>query len=937
VRTRWRVLIGLGAVLVVWVGVWLWQSTGAPPRKAKTKQPSSQVTLSRGSADPLTGAPRWLGQTGVQGRPVAGIVVGEDGAPLAGATVRVANTFTMAGLVTVPSKTTGADGRFDFGPQPAATYVVSAELPKLTSAFLRTDLRNVSARPASDQLRLVMHPCDASIHGTVFDTAEGAIGGATIMRVERGLATAAGAIADDKGSFELCVPAGGAEVIVSADGYAAVEESVNVFGRTKRDFQLAPGTSVTGRTVRADDKSPVAGAIVELRSADPRDNEAPLSTASRADGTFSFDSVASGRHVITALAERMGTQEPVELTTSIGTPTTDIVCELAATYVVSGRVVERDSKKPVVGRAVFLTSRNRSPMDWSGRSYAMTQADGSFTIDHARTGEYQLFVDGSDRDKRETVKVETADVTDLLIEVEAGAQVSGRVLAGGKPVDGVMVRVGRPFANSEADGTYVIRGIEPGTHELYAESHRIGAFTKGREITLAAGEDKKGVDIELDLSGSVSGVVVDQNGAPVPGVFLSFSLVHGRDFGSATTADDGSFTARSLSGGGDYVYEVKQRDQASLTLPPASGKRHPPVTVKDGQTHVTGLRVAIRYDRLAISGRVLDTAGKPVADAKVQAVPSGTEWFRVPATTSAEGGGFTIADLPAGSYTVKATGAQGEGSAPSVAAGTKNVAIRLVEPGGIDGTLKGFTGTPEVNVFRFEQRFDRRRATVSGTTFSLRDLPPGRYALAATAGLDTARATVEVTAGEIKTVVLEVRATGIVTGKVFDKAHSPISGLSCMAALQGQDEMMMGGPSDRPRSDATGAFRIERAPVGDVMVGCYGRGISAWTQAKVTVAQVTTVELTAAPREANDDSKRRKSGLTLENQLSEVLVKSVEPDSPAAKAGIAPGDVVVKVENETLGRFQAEMAMRMIEYGESNPVKIVLERNEKQVSVSITF
>lgn len=928
-------------MLVLLEGVHLWRSTGGPKRPAASKPPTAVVTQPTAGADPLTGAPRWLGQPGVQGRPIAGIVVGEDGAPLAGATVRVANTFTMAGLVTLPSKTTGADGRFDFGPQPAAMYVISADVPSLTSAFVRTDLRNALASPPSDQLRLVMHPCDASIHGTVFDTAEGAIGGATIMRVERELTTSAGAIADDAGHFELCVPPGGAEVIVSADGYAAVEEGINVFGRTRRDFRLAPGTSVTGRAIRADDKSPVAGAIIELRSADPRDNRAPLSTASGDDGAFHFDSVAAGRHMITALADRLATTEPVEVTAAIGSTTTDVVCELATTFVVSGRVVERSTKKAVVGRAVFLMSMNRSPMDFAGRrSYAITQGDGSFTLDHTKPGEYQLYVDGTDRDKRESVKVEEADVTGLVIEIEPGATVSGRVLAGGKPVDGVNVRVNRWVAMSEADGSYTVRGVEAGTHELYAESHRVGAFTRDRKVTVAAGDDKKGIDIELDLAGSIAGVVVDQNGAPVPGVFLSFSLIHGRDFGSATTADDGTFTARSLSGGGDYLFEVKQRDQSSLVLPPASGKRHPPVTVKDGQTHVTGVRVQIRYERLAITGRVTDTAGKPVADATVQAVPSGIEWFRVPSTTSAENGSFTIGDLPSGAYTVKATGAHGEGSVPSVAAGTKNVAIRLVEPGGIDGTLKGFTRTPEVSAFRFDQRFDRRRATVSGTTFQLRDVPPGKYTLAATFGGETARASVEVVAGTIKTVTLEVQPSGVVAGTVVDKAHAPLAGLTCSAMLQDQDAMMQmdlaGGPRGA-RTDVRGAFRIERAPVGDVMVGCYGRGISAWTQAKVTVGQVTTVELTATSREAGDDPKRRRSGLTLENQLAEVLVQAVEANSPAAKAGIVAGDVVVNVDGATIGRYQAEMASRIIEHGEANPVKIVLERNDKQITVQLAF
>ena len=352
-RTRWRVLIGIGIVLVLLEGVHLWRSTGGPSRRSTEKRPTAVVTQPTAGADPLTGAPRWLGQTGVRGRPLAGIVVGEDGAPLAGATVRVANAFTMAGLVTVPGQTTGADGRFDFGPQPAATYVVSAEVSKLTSAFVRTDLRNALASPPSDQLRLVMHPCDASIHGTVFDTAEGAIGGATIMRVERGLATTTGAIADDTGSFELCVPAGGAEVIVSADGYAAIEEGINVFGRTRRDFRLSPGTSVTGRAVRAEDKSPVAGAIIS-QYGQARDEKSKLNVFKKG----------------------------IEIRTSAGSPVWAVA---AGKIAFSGDV-------PGVGRAVIL--------DHGGHFYTISGGLGELrrkSGDFVAAGESVGITDGSGR------------------------------------------------------------------------------------------------------------------------------------------------------------------------------------------------------------------------------------------------------------------------------------------------------------------------------------------------------------------------------------------------------------------------------------------------------------------------------------------------------------------------------------------------------------
>jgi hypothetical protein len=929
----------VGIVLVLLEGVHLWRSTGGPQRAAKPRP--SAVPAQRGSGEPAAGTPRWLGHPGITGQRIAGIVVGEDGTPVVGASVRLASVATAAGLVVVPPAKTDTSGAFDLGVHPAATYVVSAEQPKLTAATLRVDLRDPTPSPPSDRLKLVMHACTASIHGTVFDMAEGAIGGATVVREERDLPVGTGVTADDKGGYELCVPPGSATVIVSADGYAAIREDVDVYGRTRRDFRLTPGTSISGKVIRADDKSPVADAILELVPADRRDSAARLSAASAADGTFHFENVAPGRHTITAEAERLATTEPVEVTADIGVTTTDVVVEMSTTYRISGRVREAGSKKPVAGRGVFLMTGDRS---WGRgqRTGSISQSDGTFTIDHVRPGEYRAFVDGASEPP--PIVVDAADVTGVDIEVEATATVSGRVLAGGKPVDGVNVRIERWAATSEADGRYTIRGVGAGTHEIYAESKRVGAFTRDRTVTVTAGEDKTGVDIELDLAGSIAGVVVDQDGAPVPGVFLSFSLVRGKDFGSATTADDGTFTARALSGGGDYVYEVRQRDGSAIVLPPATGKRFPPVAVENGQTHVTGVRVQIRYEALAITGRVTGTDGKPVADATVRAVPQGMQWFRVPSTTSDQTGAFTLRDLSAGTYTVNASGTQGDGSVASIAAGAKNVAIRLLAPGRIDGTLKGFTKTPTVTALGGGvDSFERFRASVTGSTFTIRNVPPGKYtvqAMAGAGGAERATAVVEVAVGQVQTVTLTVQETGIVTGTVTDaKTHAPVAGLTCMAVVPGGDDFDFGGRSRGARTDASGAFRIERAPVGQVQVGCMGRAGNGWAPATVKAGQPTTVAVTVTGDQGGDDDedKAGRSGMTLENQLSDVIVASVAKDSPAARAGVQLGDVVSSVDGKEIGRYQAWMAMKLVNDPAKKEVKLVLERKDKPINASLTF
>lgn len=392
---------------------------------------------------------------------------------------------------------------------------------------------------------------------------------------------------------------------------------------------------------------------------------------------------------------------------------------------------------------------------------------------------------------------------------------------------------------------------------------------------------------------------------------------------------------RALSGGGDYVHEVRQRERSPLVYAPASGKRHPPVAVRDGQAHVTGVRVKIRYERLAISGRLSDAAGKPVADATVSARPQELGWYTVPSAITDERGVFAIRDLPAGSYTVQATSTRGEARAENVAAGRTDVELRVLEPSGIDGTLTGFSGKPTVTAYRVEDGgFARYRATVNGTTFQLRNLPAGTYRVSAQAAGQSASTMAELEAGTIQRVTLGLRETGVIAGRVIDdKTRAPLAGLTCMSRSVADDVFDDEAPAVA-KTDTNGTFRLERALVGAQMVACHGDGAQAWSRVSVTAGQVAQVELVATKRARPPAGERARAGLTLENQLSEVFVKSVEAEGPAARAGVAVGDVLVSVDGKAIGRYQAEMAIRLIEMrGAGAEASLVLERNDKQITV----
>jgi len=164
------------------------------------------------------------------------------------------------------------------------------------------------------------------------------------------------------------------------------------------------------------------------------------------------------------------------------------------------------------------------------------------------------------------------------------ARVHGRVTRAGSPVVGATVTLSAvATATSTADGSYTIDGATAGLAQIDAQSVAVGAFAAPRPIRLVEGDNA--ADIELDLAGTIAGVVADAAGKPAGGVQLHAECEGGGDHGDDTTAADGTFTITSLSGGCAYV----------LTSPDATRAldRHTSIKVKDGADHVTGVQLVM--------------------------------------------------------------------------------------------------------------------------------------------------------------------------------------------------------------------------------------------------------------------------------------------------------------------------------------------------------
>jgi S1-C subfamily serine protease len=853
-----------------------------------------------------------------------------DGAPVAGATVHLASTASAG----TPSKTTDANGHFDFGPEPASEYVVAAEVPHVTGAVETIDLRDSELVPPPDQLRLVLHPCTASIHGTVSDASHVAIASARISRGDgdSGVAT------DASGHYELCVPENTSEVSVRASGYAYVEERVTAFGPVRRDFTLVPEAPVEGHVVRAGDRAPVDDALVELKP-DLGGTAPTLHVRTDPEGRFHFEGAAPGRHKIAASADHLATVRPVIVIAVVGMPDEQVTCVVEPVSIVEGTVVDRASRAPLGGVKILLkrttvNAGSSSPLDQPWLSVdATSRNDGSFTFERVPAGGYTAIAmrSGMRSDKTSpSFAIDRSDITGVVVELDGGASITGHVLRAGKPVDGADVSTDRAHAVSGADGRFVLSGLEPGKHAVYAESQRDGAFTHGPTVTVAKGEQRDGVDVELDLSGSISGRVIDQDGSPVGGAMLRFSLLHTTDFGVATTADDGTFVARALSGGGTYVYEVIS-ESSGIAYRPLVGKRFPAIAVRDGNDHVTGVTVRVRHDHLAIAGRVTTSEGQPVPDVAITATDLGAVPELGPSSSRANtdaSGAFALTDLAAGQYTITARSPDGAEVEQQATAGSGNLVLQLEDVGEIDGTLEGFDDVSDV----FASHTGNNAwytAAITGTAFRVRNVPPGTYRVSAYSATATGSTTVTVTAGATANVVVLRRPAGTIVGSLVDgQTSAPIANGQCLAnPVGGTDD------ADGFRSATTGpdgSFRMTRVATGDVAVGCYTEGTLASGMVHVVADETVRLDLVAQP----DNRRPGYAGVTFENQLGELMVQSVVPGGPADRAGLAVGDIVVKMDGQPATGFAAT-SFGAFPWPVGTPVPIIVERGDTEMTVQV--
>jgi hypothetical protein len=487
-------------------------------------------------------------------------------------------------------------------------------------------------------------------------------------------------------------------------------------------------------------------------------------------------------------------------------------------------------------------------------------------------------------------------------------------------------------AISGPDGRYLAAGLAAGTWKVLAESVRVGGFVEVKGIKVSEGEDKS-LDLALSSAATISGRVVSAEGAPVPGAVVVYSHTITGDEGRSVADADGRFFCTQMTGGGDYLPKVYP-SQVSRTPYAPAGAAFTPVKLADGSAQAEGITLAVKYERLNVSGRVVDPSGAPIADVKVRAMavasgeaPRFNPFIELPSAMSDAQGAFTLEGLTGGTWALQARTPEGaEAIAPAITAGSKNVVI-TVHPGGtVEGTLVAFENPPVVYAVDIAaQGFVP--GLVEGSTFKL-SLNAGAYVVTAMNGKEGDAKRVEVKDGAIVKVTMTSHGHGVLSGQVVEHvSRAPVPDQTCHAVLSagGRGGVTNWDVETAPKTDGTGHFIEEQAPAGELEVNCMGEytefssGSSGVTLARGGRAEVLVEVVRRHSQEAPGDV-----GVDLDEQEpGRVIV--VRAGSPGAKGGVAVGDVVIAVDGLPNGTLSSDGVDALISnHAPGTPLKLTL-------------
>ncbi len=500
---------------------------------------------------------------------LSGRVTGaSDGSGIADANVSVAATSNYIETWNPPTVvvTTDHDGRWSVPLAPGKYAVAATAIGFLPEARKRVVLVN----GAHDKIDLALAVGGTTVHGVVTDANGGPIAGA---RVTAFAGPEFVALTGSDGTYQLTLQDGQFTISASHDDYTTEYRSVPLAAQpVALDFVLAPGGVIRGKVIERDTGNPLPNALVELRDAHAGYGQEHGSAISDNDGTFTIRGVPSGGFSIYAVGRGYASAAQMPIAVGIGEQIADVQVLVDRAFSISGRVVKKGPSQGIVGVQVRAFTSSALPDIYT---IEPTDETGHFELVGLQPASYLLQVLGVNviRATERAVEITDRDVDGVVLEMPAGVTIRGRV----EPVGRVEIEL---VSNDEltstssvqtdvdATGGFVLRTVPSGKLTIYATAADGRA---GKLPIVVTDSDQSGLVVALEPRASISGKVMDDQGAPVAGAVVSAKRR------LATSGPDGSYKIFGLEPGKVSVLAYLDENSATFEL---HDPAHQPIEVE---------------------------------------------------------------------------------------------------------------------------------------------------------------------------------------------------------------------------------------------------------------------------------------------------------------------------------------------------------------------
>ncbi len=439
------------------------------------------------------------------------------------------------------------------------------------------------------------------------------------------------------------------------------------------DGTPAPGVEVSARF----DEAFMAGpsAMASLRGARGSATSAP-------DGRFRIEGLGGGPFSLRAETER-GEEDEAPIThrarlDGVRPGREELELVLHAPLALRGRLA-LTSSEPLEGPVDLLARRvvagDMLTLRTEDRPLRVRGEDEVFALEDLEAGLWELEARAEGARLRTPLQVNLPQGPgeEVLVELEPAARVRGRVVdAGGAPVEGAAVEpqssapqwqrelARSPLtatATSDEDGAFEYEALA-GPLTLSARAEGFGPAAPV-ELTLVEGQVLEGVELRMSRGGTLRGLVLGADGAPVSGRLVTANKMPEMDSRAVTTGADGTFLMEALAPGTWQVVAVDMGGMSGGTTATGEpdmagllqGLEMNQATIREGEETYVELGQP-KDDPVRVFGRV--TMGdEPFGGALVSFFPEGEKLYeRLELCTVQEDGRYEVELSGGGAYVV---------------------------------------------------------------------------------------------------------------------------------------------------------------------------------------------------------------------------------------------------------------------------------------------